>query len=176
MDWTHRHSSATRSGRDVSTQYDTGVDPQNSVVSKSVKNRTLKNVDLAKESIRSGRINDGEVRTEDIGKDEVRTRDIKDGEVKSVDIRNGNVRAAELGTIVERTKTIAISNGETDGANVQCDPGDQVTGGGAEWGTPEEGAGIVQSHRVENGWEVTAEHNAGGGAKQLTVSAYCLQA
>ncbi len=154
--------------------YAVQIAPENSVVSKSVENRTLKNTDIAKDTIRSGRINDGEIASRDIGKGEVRSPDIKDGDVRSRDLRDGDVRAAELGTIIGRSETVGITSGDTGSKNVQCNPGEQVTGGGAQWDTTEENAVLLESTRVENGWTATGWHNAGGGQKQLTVTAYCL--
>ncbi len=52
---------------------------------------------------------------------------------------------------------------ETGGANVQCEAGEQVTGGGAEWDTPERDTYLNHSHQVENGWEVSGQNESGPG-------------
>ncbi|MGI9556512.1 MAG: hypothetical protein ACR2N5_01080 [Solirubrobacterales bacterium] len=148
--------------------------PNNSVTSPSVKDKALKGKDLAPDAIKSGRINNGTIQSRDIGKDEVKGKDIKSGAVKSSEIRNGEVRAADLGEIVERSVSIEIENGEMESGQVQCNEGEQVTGGGADWDQPSENAPLLESHRVDNGWKATAEHNAGNGSKNLKITALCL--
>ena len=150
--------------------------PNNSVVSSSVKDQALKNKDIEKDTIKSGRLQDNGIRTTDIRQGHVRGPDIRAGEVRNSDIRDGHVRAAELGTIVERSETVGLKNGETGGANVQCNAGEQVTGGGAAWASPERDAYLNQSQRVENGWTATGQNETGPGTKELTVTALCLAA
>lgn len=154
--------------------YAVQIAPENSVGSKSVRNQSLRNADISKEAIRSGRIENGQVKAPDIGLNQVRTGEIKDEAVRGRDIRDGNVGAAELGTIVERSETIGISNGDSAGATVPCSATEKVTGGGAMWDTAEEDAVLLESARVGNGWTATGWHNAGGAEKLLTITAQCL--
>ena len=96
--------------------------PNNSVVSSSVGDQTLKNKEIEKDSIKSGRLQDNGIRTDDIRQGHVRGPDIREGEVRNSDIRDGHVRAAELGTIVERSETVGLKTAKPVGRTFNATP------------------------------------------------------
>jgi hypothetical protein len=89
--------------------------------------------EIADETIRSRDILNGQVGSVDIGTGQVASVDIRDGHVASVDIQDNTITSDDLGSNAVRRVVesgIIIGAGANGIVNVDCAPGEIVTGGG----------------------------------------------
>lgn len=105
-----------------------------------------------------------------------KTNDIADNAVTTGKIANDAVTAPKLAAINTRSVTISVASGTYGEATADCQPGERVISGGAQWdnAASSEFTPILESHRTaSNGWYIRVQ-NAFGTARNLTVEAYCL--
>jgi hypothetical protein len=123
------------------------------------------------------------VQAEDLRTGSVSTRAIHTDAVRPADIQAGAVQDAELGTIVSRKDTTAIPDGGSGRADVQCDPGERMIGGGGnvQQSSPDAIYHGDNPTNPVNGttfstWEAHASNEAGNLATvDVNVWAICLQ-
>jgi hypothetical protein len=126
----------------------------------------------------------------------VATDQIVDGAVTAAKLADGAVTGAKLAndavSVVARTATSAAttdSDGTQNGgatsvnratATANCQAGEQVIGGGAEWSAGDTGNNrnlyVSQSHPSGNGWRAVGIVDFGAqGTARIQSTAYCLQ-
>jgi hypothetical protein len=104
------------------------------------------------------------------------TSKIGSGAIGRGEIADGQVQAAELGTVEAKEKALAVQGDSVGGGSVECDPGQRLIGGGADWGN-----GVVAATRLVasgpttdgNGWRATG-FNGASGPVGFHVRALCL--
>ena len=123
------------------------------------------------------------VQDNDLKNNSVTARAIRTDAVREAEIQAGAVQDTELGTIVSRKDTTSIPDGGSGRADVQCDPGERMIGGG---GNVQQSAPDAIYHgdnptNPVNGttfstWEAHATNEAGNLANvDVNVWAICLQ-
>lgn len=130
--------------------------------------------DLRNSAVTTPKLANNAVATSKLRQKAVRPSKLGNSAVKTRAIASGAVGGSELATIVERPGTISVVNGSQNNTTVDCEPGETVVAGGAEWDNLSTGVRLQQSHRVGNGWNA-AGANDSGATRELTVKAYCLQ-
>ena len=106
----------------------------------------------------------------------VRPSDLAAGAVTSKKIRSGQVGAGALATIRERSSAQkAIAPGDTGGANVQCNKGEQYLAGGSDAGYGDVPLQIIAARfDPPNGWAVFAYNGSASSQANVTAHVYCL--
>ncbi|HWJ10422.1 MAG TPA: hypothetical protein VNS46_13675 [Nocardioides sp.] len=154
---------------------------RNSVVSSSIKDGQVKALDLAAGSVTGSRVRDGALTGADVADGRLGSADIRDGAVSSADI-------AYIGTESSISAPIQDADGTTNGGQhgivevtTNCQAGARIIGGGAEWtgaSNPDNydrNVYLQSSHQVGNGWRARGIVDFGAaGSIKLKVSAYCL--
>ena len=123
------------------------------------------------------------VQDNDLKTNSVTARAIRADAVRESEIQAGAVQDTELGTIVSRKDTTSIPDGGSGRADVQCDPGEKMIGGG---GNVQQSAPDAIYHgdnptnpvngTTFNTWEAHASNAAGNLANvDVNVWAICLQ-
>jgi len=113
------------------------------------------------------------VTTKKVKKRAVKTPLIAGNAVKRGKIAAAAVSAAKLAGIVERSDTVPVIDGSQNNTTAECNPGETVISGGADWDSLNTGVRLQRSQRVGNGWNV-AGANDSGAQRMLTAKAYCL--
>lgn len=126
-------------------------------------------VALGGAAIAAVKLQNGQVTGKKLAKNAVTTKKIK----------NGAVRANKLTSIRTATKTLNVNTGPSSAADtVTCEPNELVIGGGAAYIVTNQNQHIMIRSSFKdldaNGWRV-AVHNAGAGARQYTIEAYCMR-
>lgn len=154
---------------------------RNSVVSSSIKDGQVKYADIAAGSVTGSRIKDGSVTSVDIA----------DGRIGTADLKDGAVTAADISAILEQASispAVQDADGTTNGGQhgivevtTSCPYGTQVIGGGAHWtdasnvNNYDRNVYLQSSHRQGNGWRARGIVDFGAaGSIKLRVEAYCL--
>jgi hypothetical protein len=123
------------------------------------------------------------VQDNDLKTNSVTARAIRADAVRESEIQAGAVQDTELGTIVSRKDTTSLADGFSGRADVQCDPGEVMIGGG---GNVQQSAPDAIFHGSNptnpvngttfNTWEAHATNEAGNLANvDVNVWAICLQ-
>jgi len=99
---------------------------------------------------------------------------IRQKAVRTSKLATGAVRSRALANIVERTSSIMVVNGSQNNGTAECEPGEAVISGGAEWDNLNTGVRLQQSRRDGNGWNAGGANDSGA-TRTLTVKAYCLR-
>jgi hypothetical protein len=123
------------------------------------------------------------VQDNDLKTNSVTARAIRADAVREAEIQAGAVQDTELGTIVSRKDTTAIPDGGSGRADVQCDAGERMIGGGGNTQQSSPDAiyhGDNPTNPVNgttfNTWEAHASNAAGNLATvDVNVWAICLQ-
>jgi hypothetical protein len=123
------------------------------------------------------------VQDNDLKTNSVTARAIRADAVREAEIQAGAVQDTELGTIVSRKDTTSIPDGGSGRADVQCDPGEKMIGGGGNVQQSSPDAiyhGDNPTNPVNgttfNTWEAHASNAAGNLANvDVNVWAICLQ-
>lgn len=95
--------------------------PKNSVVSKSVKNNTLKGRDVKAESLKGFDIKDGSLQGKELSGDSVGGEKIKDGSLRGVDVEADSLTGRE----VDESSLTGIDADTLDGLDASCGAGAQ---------------------------------------------------
>lgn len=154
---------------------------RNSVVSSSIKNGEVKSRDLAEGAVNSSRLRDNSVRSTDITDGTITTFDLDQGAVGGNDLANISVVEATSPQIQDADGT---SNGGVHGLadlTATCPTGTRIIGGGATWtgasndNNYDRNVYIQASHMEGNGWSARGIVDFGAsGYIRLRVEAYCL--
>ena len=102
--------------------------------------------------------------------------ELADNAVTTAKIANDAVTAPKLAAINTRSVTINVAAGAYGEATADCQAGERVISGGAQWDNAAAGefTPLLESHRTaSNGWYVRVQ-NGFGSPRNLTVEAYCL--
>lgn len=137
------------------------------ITSKQIKNNTIKSIDVRNNTLKSIDVRDGSLGAADLAA----------GSVNSGKVASGAITASKLGTIVERSESVAIANGAGGFVQVSCLAGETLLSGGATTAGVGIASGwtLIRSAKVgTNTWDAAA-WNATGGGGNLIVRAYCLQ-
>lgn len=127
--------------------------------------------------VSSAQIKNNTIQSVDVHNNSLKGIDIKDGSIGAADLGAGSVKSAKLGKIVVRSTQKSVATGQGAFAQVSCNPGETLIGGG----TTTSGVGldphwtVIRSSRAAgNSWDA-AIWNATGVTGELFVEAYCLQ-
>ena len=117
----------------------------NTIASGDIIDGEVKTADLAANAVNSARIADGQVTLADIGQGAVATEEIANGQVKAADLGDGEVKAAEVATAAVRTEELA--NGQVQAEDLA--PGVAPGASGARaWGLVSNGGALLRSKQV----------------------------
>ena len=154
---------------------------RNSVISSSIKDGQVKYADIAASSVTGSRIKDASVTSADIADGRVTTDDIKDATVGGSDLTS-------IATVEAVSDPIQDADGTTNGGQhgivdlaVTCPTGTRILSGGAKWvgasnaNNYDRNVYVQASYMDGNGWHARGivDFGAAGTIRLMTV-AYCL--
>lgn len=133
---------------------------------------------LADGAVTAGKLAEGAVTAAGLAEGAVTTDALADAAVSAAKLEPGAIRAGSLGTVVPRTNSVIVPEGDVRSVTAPCDPGERLLSGGGRWSSVTVGNThqlvLVQSYRpVTNAWRVRGA-NFGPGERTLIAEAYCL--
>jgi hypothetical protein len=153
----------------------------------NISDGSISGADLATDAVGTSEIQAGGVGQSEIQTDGVAGAEIVNSSVRSADLRTNAVGAADLATIITRENTVTSpGDGSSFNVEVECQPGERLLSGGADWTPARYDTHLIESRRTTvtstnpgNAWRVIGAIGVSGPGfaedeADLTAEAYCL--
>jgi hypothetical protein len=155
----------------------------------NISDGSITGADLATNAVGTSEIAAGVVGQSEIQTDGVAGAEIVNSSIRSADLNTNAVGGADLATIITREETVtAPGDGSSFNVTAECNPGERLLSGGADWTPARHDTHLIESRRATltptnpgNAWRVIgAIGTVGPGFSEdpsdLTAEAYCLPA
>ncbi|HYI35364.1 MAG TPA: hypothetical protein VEX39_02065 [Thermoleophilaceae bacterium] len=137
------------------------------VGTRAVKNGSLAGTDIRKNSLGPGTIAEQ-------GLDTRKFKTVPSARVAGSVVKNA-IGASELGTVTRRFgRAVSVANAAAGKAEVGCDKGEIVVGGGGRWSSTAPGLQLQSSYAASDAGWTAIGGNGSGAPRQLQAFAMCL--
>lgn len=143
----------------------------NAVATGKIAPDAVDTTEIAENGVESSDVAPDSLTAADLGPASVTSSEVADQSLGASDLGPASVGSSELGTVVVRSNSQPLKAGASGGVSVDCLPGEQLLGGGAQ--PAHFGVEMTSSRPSGNGWLYQAK-NANGSDSTITAFALCL--